>query len=154
MARIIIRKAKPQDAEKMTQIAMRSKAHWGYSDELLSLWKEDLKVTPEFLKSAIGYVVECDDVMIGYWVREAIQADQLTQGFLFIEPEFIGSGCGRLLFDALKNGMQERGIHSFTFEADPNAAGFYLKMGGVKIGEKESKVVKGRKLPIIKIQLD
>jgi len=46
------------------------------------------------------------------------------------------------------------GVTSFILEADPNAAGFYIKMGGVKIGEKASLVVPGRKLPIIKFDFN
>lgn len=150
---IIIRKAKPQDAKLMSEMAVRSKAYWGYSKELLSSWENDLTVTTEFIEKGIGYVAEVNGIMIGYWVRQAIQSDEMTKGFLFIEPEFIGSGCGRLLFDALKEGMRQKGIQSFTFDADPNAVGFYLKMGGEKIGEMESSVVPGRKLPIIKMQI-
>jgi len=151
MKNIIIREAKPQDAKIMSEIAVRSKAYWGYSQELLSSWKNELTMTSEFIEKGIGYVAELNGVMIGCWVREAIQSDELTKGFLFIEPQYIGSGCGRLLFDALKEGMRKKGIQSITFDADPNAVGFYLKMGGIKIGEMDSTVVPGRKLPIIKM---
>ncbi|MBI4170393.1 MAG: GNAT family N-acetyltransferase [Candidatus Aenigmarchaeota archaeon] len=36
--------------------------------------------------------------------------------------------------------------------SDPNAEGFYLKMGARKVGEKKSSI-KGRMLPILQIDL-
>ena len=46
MAEIAIRPARPAEANELTQIAIRSKAHWGYSQELIDIWAEDLRVTP------------------------------------------------------------------------------------------------------------
>ena len=37
---------------------------------------------------------------------------------------------------------------SFTIDSDPNAKGYYLKMGAQLIGETPSTVFKGRLLPL------
>ncbi len=46
-----------------------------------------------------------------------------------------------------------RGLQYLTWDADPNALGFYKKMGAEKIGEKASSIVPGRKLPIMRFYL-
>ena len=38
--------------------------------------------------------------------------------------------------------------------ADPNAEGFYLRMGARRVGEEDSEVVDGRRLPIMLLDLD
>lgn len=149
---IKIRLSQPNDARQMTVLAKRSKAYWGYKRALIKLWQEQLTVTEEFLQKAVGVVAHLDKKMIGFWVRECKQSTDVTDGFLFIAPEHIGSGCGRLMYDALKKEMYKKGIHSFVVEADPNAAGFYLKMGGKQIGQKESELIPGRFLPLIQFE--
>ncbi|MGQ7056072.1 hypothetical protein ACUN3C_22715, partial [Bacillus cereus group sp. BceL245] len=44
----------------------------------------------------------------------------------------------------------ELGLKSFTIDSDPNAKGYYLKMGAQLIGETPSTVFKGRVLPLLK----
>ncbi|GAB6464822.1 hypothetical protein bcgnr5373_44630 [Bacillus cereus] len=44
----------------------------------------------------------------------------------------------------------ELGLKSFTIDSDPNAKGYYLKMGAQLIGETPSTVFKDRLLPLLK----
>jgi hypothetical protein len=39
------------------------------------------------------------------------------------------------------------------FVSDPNAAGFYVKMGARRVGEVESVAVKGRMLPAFEVDV-
>lgn len=145
-----IRPAKPQEANELTALAFMSKAHWGYPPEWLEAWREDLTVTPEMIENSIAFVAELDDVIIGFWCRSARESLEPSPGMLFIHPEHIGKGIGKLLFKAIKEDAIKRGITFFIIEADPNAEQFYKKMGAEKIGEKESPVVAGRKIPILR----
>lgn len=146
----IIRFAKPHEAEELTQLAFLSKAHWGYSPEWIELWREDLTVTPELIQNSIAFVAELNGEIMGFWCRSANESSEPSQGLLFIHPDHMGKGVGKLLFKAVKEDALKRGIHFFTIEADPNAVPFYEKMGAEKIGEKESSVIPGRKIPILR----
>jgi hypothetical protein len=44
-----IRKATGTDAPALSALALRSKAHWGYSAELLSLWSGELEISADFI---------------------------------------------------------------------------------------------------------
>ncbi|UJA81554.1 GNAT family N-acetyltransferase, partial [Bacillus cereus] len=44
----------------------------------------------------------------------------------------------------------ELGLKSFMIDSDPNAKGYYLKMGAKLIGETPSTVFKDRLLPLLK----
>lgn len=41
---------------------------------------------------------------------------------------------GRRLFDRAADGVRERGGHAMLIRSDPNAEGFYLRMGAVRVG--------------------
>lgn len=148
-----IRKARLNEAGLLTAIAMRSKAHWGYSDEWRQQWKEALTVTPEIIASSICFVAELDKNIKGFWCRSVEQTAAPSPGFLFVDPSAIGTGCGKQLWQAIKPALISRGIHSFTIEADPNAVSFYMKLGAKKIKEIDSKAIPDRKIPILRFNL-
>ena len=44
---IEINQAKPEDSERLKQIAIASKSYWGYSEHLISQWAQTPIITPE-----------------------------------------------------------------------------------------------------------
>lgn len=102
------------------------------------------------LEQSIAFVVELHDEIIGFWYRSIPVSDEPSPGMLFIHPAHMGKGLGTKLWEKIKDDVMRRGIKSFTIEADPNAVPFYLKLGAVKINEKESSVIPGRMIPILK----
>ncbi len=148
-----IRLANTGDAFDLTNLAKKSKAYWEYDSLLLKKWENELTITPDFINNSASAVAEMDGKIIGFWCRELIESNEITSGYLFVDPEYMGMGCASALFNALKKELVNKGIMSFTLEADPNAKDFYIKIGGVEIGKIESPVVRGRMLPIIKFEL-
>ena len=149
----VIRAAHPSDADELTKLAFLSKAHWGYPKDWLDLWQDDLTITPEAIEGAIAYVAELEGKIIGFWARASLDSDQITSGWLFVHPDHMGQGIARALWSALREEASARGIQSFVIEADPNAVPFYLSLGAEKIGERESTVIPGRFIPILRIPI-
>jgi predicted N-acetyltransferase YhbS len=57
---------------------------------------------------------------------------------MWVTPEHIGTGIGKELFlDAMERAAQMN-VSEVELSADPNAAGFYERMGAEKIGEVDS----------------
>jgi len=52
-----------------------------------------------------------------------------------LSPAWIGLGAGRLLFEHAIERAASRGASIAEIEADPNAEGFYLKMGAQRVGK-------------------
>ena len=67
---------------------------------------------------------------------------------MFIDPPYIGKRIGRQMFNHLKAFCLDKGIPELNILADPNAAGFYLKMGFQRIGRHPSRP-EGRMLPVL-----
>ena len=47
MTNFAIRTARPDDAEQLSILAQRSKAHWGYDEEFLSAFRSELTIRPQ-----------------------------------------------------------------------------------------------------------
>ncbi|TFB22874.1 GNAT family N-acetyltransferase [Filobacillus milosensis] len=145
------RKAEPNDAFVLSDIAYKSKAYWGYSDEFLEACKEELTITEEdIIKSPMYYVIEKDNQIIGF---DSFKCDPNKLENLFINPEFIGQGIGKQIWQDILHRAKDFGIIEFTIDSDPYAEGFYLKMGAVRIGSIPSTVFPDRDLPLMKVEV-
>jgi GNAT superfamily N-acetyltransferase len=147
-----IRRAKCGEGRMLSGIALRSKAYWGYDCDFIEACRDVLTISEENISSNLVYVIEESSKIIGFFSL-TVNSENNELDSLFIEPEYIGKGFGRLLWNRIIEAAEEAGIREFTIDADPNAEGFYIKMGAVRIGEAESSVLAGRKLPLLKVTL-
>jgi hypothetical protein len=44
-----IRRAIPDDAQQLSELARRAKAHWNYPAEWLAAWQSELTIEPRYL---------------------------------------------------------------------------------------------------------
>jgi GNAT superfamily N-acetyltransferase len=69
---------------------------------------------------------------------------------LWVLPEAMGKGVGRRLFDHALDRAKLRGFDALDIESDPDAEGFYLRMGAHRIGTKATEVERQkRELPLL-----
>ena len=148
-----INRAKPEEAEALTQIALAAKRHWGYPERWMELWKPQLTFSPEYFEENESWVAEIDDAPIAFYTLLEKDGSAWLEN-LWVLPEWIGKGVGKRLFDHAVELARQRGYQLLQLEADPNAAGFYEKMGMHKIGERRSEVDgQSRILPIMETRL-
>jgi N-acetylglutamate synthase-like GNAT family acetyltransferase len=148
-----IRRAKPEEAGALTKIAHAAKRHWGYPENWIQQWKADLTITPEFIAENEVYVA-----MDGDWIAGCCAlayAERVAElEHMWIRPEHMGSGVGRALFNHVKERATELRIPAFEISSDPNAEGFYERMGAERIGEVRSEIFgEPRALPRMKVNL-
>ena len=73
---------------------------------------------------------------------------------LWVLPAWIGTGLGRTLFEHAVRRAQELGAMTVTIESDPNAEGFYRRMGARRRGENVYELEGGeRVLPVMVVEL-
>jgi N-acetylglutamate synthase-like GNAT family acetyltransferase len=151
---IRIRKARVGEAEMLTELAMRSKAHWGYDAQFMADARSDLTVRPEkFLPEFHVYILEVDGFPAAFCGLARVDKQSVEMDSLFVEPERIGTGIGKLLWKFAVNAASKAGFSEMVLTADPYAEPFYLKMGAVRAGEKESSARPGRMLPLMKFTI-
>ena len=138
-SRLRIRKATEEESSALTQIAHDAKRHWGYPDHWIQHWQADLTISPEFISSNQVYVAEDDGKVVGFYallIREA----RTELDHLWVAPDHLGQGVGKELFI---HAMQKAGgenVSAVEISSDPNAEGFYQKMGARRIGEDYSEI--------------
>jgi GNAT superfamily N-acetyltransferase len=149
-----LRAAQPGDVGALSALAMRSKAHWGYDDAFMDACRAELTVRPEDLACGTVVVAEVDGELAGFSRLTGPDGDGVGEAdMLFVEPERIGRGTGRALFDRLRADAVARGCLALRIEADPNAAAFYERQGAVRTGEVPSASIPDRALPILRLDL-
>ena len=129
-----IRRAQPNEAEVLTQIAHAAKRHWNYPEDWIEHWKLDLTITPQFITENEVFIALVDEQIAGCCAL--VVADSLAEiEHMWMRPEHMGTGVGRALFTHARYRAEERGARVLELSADPNAEGFYAHMGAIRIGE-------------------
>lgn len=150
---VILRRATSDQAETLTEIAHAAKRHWGYPDAWVQLWSPSLTITPEFIESHETYVAWMEEELAGFCALSR-EADTAGLEHLWVKPAFIGKGIGAALFKHILARCRELGVQVLKIESDPNAQGFYERMGAKKVGEVVREVEgKPRRLPILEIRI-
>jgi GNAT superfamily N-acetyltransferase len=149
-----IRPARPDDADILTTIALAGKRHWGYRDALIEAWRGLLTITPDYVTANIvACAVNETGQVVGFYSLER-DGDGLWLENLFLVPALIGHGLGRQLFEHAVQTARALGVVEFLIESDPNAEGFYLRMGAQHIGEAVSRMTGvERVVPILRYVL-
>ena len=139
--------ARPTDAQRLTAIAHAAKRHWGYPDELISLWQADLTVTAQFIVDFSVFCAVRDSEIVGFYALSR-RGEVFELEHLWVDPQHMGTGVGALLFEHVVRTVRSMGGSVLNITSDPHAEGFYLRMGASLVGEVPSKP-EGRTLPLL-----
>jgi GNAT superfamily N-acetyltransferase len=122
------------DADVLTQLAFAAKSYWGYPERWIEQWQEALTITPGFITDNEVYVAVFEEEMGGFYALIE-RGSEVELEHLWVLPEHIGTGIGRALFDHAVRKAAALGATILSIEADPNAEGFYRRMGARRVGE-------------------
>jgi len=148
-----IRRARPDDAATLSEIARMAKAYWGYPETWLKQWGEQLTITPEFIVANETFVVMAGNRLVAFHALLQ-RLTEIRLEHLWVLPEQMGRGIGRELFAHAVERARALGATSLTIEADSNAETFYRHMGAVKIGAVETEIEGHRRqLPLLSFDL-
>lgn len=132
---MVIVTAHPADAATLTTIAIAAKRHWDYPLRWIEAWLPELTITPQFIDEHTVFVALVGDRIVGFYAL-AFHDDLATLEHLWVLPAYIGQGIGRSLFEHAVRQAAAHRARRLRLTADPNAEGFYLRMGARRIGQK------------------
>jgi GNAT superfamily N-acetyltransferase len=148
---MVIRRARPEEGERLRGIAAAAKGFWGYDAALVRSWAASLDLTPGRLAAAHAFVAEADGRAIG-WAEVLPPARGVcVLEHLWVEPAWVRRGVGSQLFRHAAGQARGLGATAMEWEAEPNARGFYARMGGRPLRTATSEW--GRELAIMGIAL-
>ena len=148
-----IEKVKNIDNIELSELTVRSKSHWNYSSEQIEKWQIDLTVSAEYVDKNEVWKLKEDDKLIGYYSFIIMNSKKVKLDNIFIDPEFIGRGYGKILMEYFFKQVKNKGLKNIYLDSDPHAEKFYLNLGFKVIGQLESSI-KNRFLPIMELKIN
>ena len=150
---MIIVRAQPEHADAIIQIAIAAKRHWNYPEHWIQFWIPQLTISTDYIVSNEVWMMLDKEKPIAFYALSQDE-DGYELGHLWVSPDHIGKGIGKLLFTHALERCKLLNISSLKIYADPNAQTFYEKMGARKISEYHSDLFgEDRVLPIMEIKL-
>lgn len=156
------RNALTNDAERLTEIAFAAKRTWNYPEEYFAIWRGELTISEMYINENVVLVAEEDELLVGFvtlvHVPEDVQFGNVKveaaywMDHLFVDPNFQHRGIGSNLVDVIKQFCRNQGIESLMIFVDPNAIGFYEKVGARFDKSSPSSIV-GREIPVYRLDI-
>ena len=142
-----------QDLPEISALGVRSKATWGYSDEAMAVFTEELTHNSDLLTRSLEAIVACaDNKIVGYFTLVRRDDDSIELDFTFVLVESMGQGIGRAMrLEAMRLARSYQAEHLWLI-ADPQAVGFYEKFGAKQVSNHQSRIP-GRTIPVMRIVL-
>ncbi len=146
-----IERALSSDAKRITELTIQSKDYWNYGPKQIEEWRDELTITPEYINENQVYKLKITDKLIGFYAYRPENQKKVKLNFLFVEPEYIGKGYGKLLLSDFLKRIGKK-FEKVVLDADPNAEKFYRRMGFKVIGQLKSSI-ENRSLPIMEFRI-
>ena len=148
--KVSFRNALTKDCNRLTEIAFASKRTWNYPEEYFEIWKDELTIPEKYIRNNEVIVALVNELIVGFvsvvYLREDMQFGQVkvSGGYwmdhLFIDPDFQHKGIGKRLMDKAINYCKSKGVTHLKIFVDPNATGFYEKVGAVFLENSPSSI--------------
>lgn len=126
--RVTIRRASPQDAERLTALCHASRAYQGVYAAAIA----QVQVTPGYIAQHLVFVAadrEGHPLAFYSLIRDPSELDMM-----FVADEVQGLGIGRLLMDHMSEQARAIGLPGVRVVSHPPAEGFYRRAGAQRIG--------------------
>jgi GNAT superfamily N-acetyltransferase len=151
-----IRGADPSEAGILSTLAFRSKATWGYDIDFMKRCRAELTYSPDQINSDHYrfFVCEIDGKLTGFYALQLVGGGTAELEALFVDRNFMGQGIGKALVEHARTVASESGISKVVIQGDPNAEDFYLSVGAVAAGYRESGSIPGRYLPVFNLSIE
>jgi GNAT superfamily N-acetyltransferase len=149
---VSIRRPRRGEGERLREIAVASKAYWGYDLERVRAWAAGGDYSDETLQAREVYVAEAEGRAVAWAALLSKSDDEWWLDDLWVEPDSIGRGVGTALFRHAAARAKELGASRLLWEAEPNAVGFYERLGARPTGH-EALGSWGRPIPVLRLDL-
>jgi ribosomal protein S18 acetylase RimI-like enzyme len=136
---LLIRAARPEEAEALAAIAWAAKGSWGYSEFELEVWREQLTPSAESVRDRPTYVAELRAEVAGFYQLD-MDAHPIELEHLWVDPRFMRRGLGRALLSHARAHLAGAGVAELHIDSDPNAVAFYVACGARRVGARPAPI--------------
>lgn len=122
-----IRRAVPEDAERLTALVQASGAYRGTYASILSGYR----VTPDYIAgNPVHLAVDASGRLLGFY---ALLLERSELDLAFVADDVQGRGIGRLLVEHMLGQARAAGLAQVRVVAHPPAEEFYLRLGAERV---------------------
>lgn len=149
-----IRPADPAQAPVLSELALRSKAVWGYDQSFMEQCRRELTVSRDYVQQHLVYVAQegLDPHLLGFYTLRR-EGPLALLDYLYVDPFSLRQGIGRRLWQHAVATARAEGACRLIIDADPHAEAFYTLMGARRMGFTPSGSIPGRMLPQMALEL-
>jgi GNAT superfamily N-acetyltransferase len=147
-----LRPARIDEAAALTDLALLSKASWGYEPAFMARCRAGMVIRPTAIRRQPFVVAEDFGLLLGFY-GFGREADELNLDWLFVHPDHLGKGIGKMLFRHAEAWARGAGWREMMVVADPHAEDFYRHLGATPAGARASELFPGRHLPVLRFRL-
>ncbi len=126
---LTIEQAKPEEAEALTAVAVAAKGYWGYPQEWLDLWREELVITAEKIRAGDYHVGRIGQEIVFVYAIGPVSGTTFELEACWMAPAYIGQGYGRALFVHLLQELEDTRRHEAGNRLRPPCGGLLSKDG-------------------------
>lgn len=131
---VTFRKATADDADALTDLAHRAKAHWGYPTSWMRAWDAQLTILPGYLEMHHVWVADRDGTIVGMCALEDRGLRWMLE-HVWVEPSLHRLGIGRALVRRALDTARTEQAEVVELLSDPFATGFYERLGAAHAGD-------------------
>ena len=131
-----IRPARAEEATGLARLAVRATEHDGHDPVLMARLAPVLQIDLTLIAAGLVFVAEdVSGAVIGVVALRPLSPSGLflLEG-IFVEPAFMRRGIGRRLIETAAGYARKLGGCAIIIYANPTSAGFYVRLGAIRIG--------------------
>jgi GNAT superfamily N-acetyltransferase len=124
-----IRTARPDERDALEALQLRASSASGTYAAQLRDHPDAIEIPLAQLEAGLVRVADQDGCVAGFAVLLPAADGGCELDGIFVEPDRMGAGIGRLLIDDAVAIARERGARRIDVVANPDAVGFYERLG-------------------------
>jgi ribosomal protein S18 acetylase RimI-like enzyme len=144
-----ILRAQAEDCNELTEICYKIKRDLGYQEYLLELWKDELTITPDYIRNHdLKKIINGEGQILGFGsviVNGRVNLYEINH--FWILPEYKELNVGHILLEELESSIPQKS--TIKIVAHPNTIKFYQGLGYQIVGKVKSQP-DGLDLPLLK----
>ncbi len=151
--RFQIRSARPAEHRCLSDIGIRAKAVWDYDEAMMAQFRKELTLSECYINENDVRVLTVERRIVAYSSLAQIGPRVIELAHLFVDPDYLRRGAGTALYDDALSRARANGNFSLVIQSDPNAVGFYERLG-LRVTKSISSSIPGRSIPYFEHSLD
>jgi GNAT superfamily N-acetyltransferase len=149
---VTLRRARPDEASMLSDLALAAKGFWGYDQAYIESCRAELTFSPDDVARRYFVVADLDGLVVGFYSVDG-EPPVGELGNMWVRPSEIGTGIGRVMWQDAMTAAAAAGFEYLQIGSEPKAEGFYRKMGAERIGQTPSGSIPGRMLPLMRVRV-